>query len=88
MQGRGWHNFIRSSDEKPKVTWDLLKRVLKYSVEYRFQIIAMLVLILASSGLSLVTPLIVRDLIDHTIPSKDVQRLVWLSLALLAVPAI
>jgi ATP-binding cassette subfamily B protein len=88
MHGSGWHSFIKSGDEKPKVTWALLKRVLGYSVAYRWQIIAMLVLILVSSGLSLVTPLIVRDLIDRTIPAKDVQRLIWLSLALLAVPAL
>ena len=88
MHGSGWHSFIRSGDEKPKVTWALLKRVLGYSVAYRWQIIGMLVLISASSGLSLVTPLIVRDLIDRTIPAKDVQRLIWLSLALLAVPAL
>ena len=88
MHGSGWHNFIRSGDEKPKVTWALLKRVLGYSVAYRWQIVGMLVLILASTGLSLVSPLIVRDLIDRTIPSKDVQRLIWLSLALLAVPAL
>ena len=88
MHGSGWHNFIRSGDEKPKVTWALLKRVLGYSVAYRWQIVGMLVLILASTGLSLVSPLIVRDLIDRTIPAKDVQRLIWLSLALLAVPAL
>ena len=88
MHGSGWHSFIRSGDEKPKVTWVLLKRVLGYSVAYRWQITGMLVLILVSSGLSLVSPLIVRDLIDRTIPTKDVQRLIWLSLALLAVPAV
>ena len=88
MHGSGWHSYIRSGDEKPKVTWALLKRVLGYSVAYRWQIVGMLVLILASTGLSLVSPLIVRDLIDRTIPAKDVQRLIWLSLALLAVPAL
>lgn len=88
MHGSGWHNFIRSGDEKPKVTWALLKRVLGYSVAYRWQIAGMLILILASTGLSLVSPLIVRDLIDRTIPAKDVQRLIWLSLALLAVPTL
>src|SRR4030066_2463106 len=88
MHGSGWHSFIRSGDEKPKVTWALLKRVLGYSVAYRWQIIGMLVLILASTGLSLVSPLIVRDLIDRTIPGKDIQRLICLSLALLAVPAL
>src|SRR4030042_6665618 len=86
MHGSGWHNFIRSGDEKPKVTWALLKRVLGYSVAYRWQIAGMLVLILFSSGLSLVSPLIVRDLIDRTIPAKDVQRLIWLAPALLGVP--
>ena len=88
MHGSGWHSYIRSGDEKPKVTWALLRRVLGYSVAYRWQLIGMLVLILASSGLSLVSPLIVRDLIDRTIPAKDVQRLIWLALALLAVPAL
>jgi ATP-binding cassette subfamily B protein len=48
----------------------------------------MLILILANSGLSLLTPLILRDLIDFTIPSKDTQRLVMLSLGLLALPAL
>ncbi len=88
MHGSGWHSYIRSGDEKPKVTWALLRRVLGYSVAYRWQLIGMLVLILFSSGLSLVSPLIVRDLIDRTIPAKDVQRLIWLALALLAVPAL
>ena len=88
MHGSGWHSYIKSGDEKPKVTWALLRRVLGYSVAYRWQIVGMLVLILASTGLSLVSPLIVRDLIDRTIPAKDVQRLIWLSLALLAVPAL
>jgi len=48
----------------------------------------MLILILANSGLSLLSPLILRDLIDFTIPSKDIQRLVMLSLGLLALPAL
>lgn len=88
MHTSGWFSYIRSGDEKPKFTWALLKRVLGYSVAYRWQLVGMLVLILISTGLSLVSPLIVRDLIDRTIPAKDVQRLIWLSLALLAVPAL
>ena len=88
MRGSSWHSYIRSGDEKPKVTWDLLKRVLTYSSAYRWHLAGMLVLILASSGLSLLSPLILRDLIDSTIPAKDIPRLVWLSLGLLAVPAL
>ena len=87
MHGRGWHNYLRSGDEKPSLTWDLLKRVLGYSSAYRWQLVGMLVLILADSGLSLLSPLILRDLIDTTIPSKDIHRLILLSIGLLAVPA-
>ena len=88
MHGSGWHRYIRSGDEKPSLTWNLLKRVLQYSSAYRWHLAGMLILILASSGLSLLSPLILRDLIDFTIPSKDIQRLVMLSLGLLALPAL
>jgi len=77
---------MRASDEKPKVTWALLRRVLRYSRPYRWHIIGMLLLILVSTGLGLVNPLILRDLIDKTIPSKDLRRLALLSGMLLAVP--
>jgi ATP-binding cassette subfamily B protein len=87
MHGGGWFSYLSSTDEKPKVTWNLLKRVLGYSAPYRWKIAGMLLLILLSSGLALVTPLIMRDLIDRTIPAGDLKRLAWLSLALLLVPA-
>ena len=86
MQRSGWHSYIRSGDEKPKFTWDLYKRVMHYAQAYRWQLGGMLVLILISSGLSLVTPLIVRNLIDVTIPAKDVHRLILLSIGLLVIP--
>jgi ATP-binding cassette subfamily B protein len=86
MHGGGWFSFMSSTDQKPKVTWGLLKRVLGYSHPYRWLIIGMLLMILLSSFLGLVTPLIMRDLIDVTIPSGDLQRLVLLSAALLFVP--
>lgn len=88
MRGRSFHSYIRSGDEKPQVTWDLLKRVMSYSIAYRWQLVGMLVLILASSGLLLLSPLILRDMIDKTIPSGNLIRLIWLSLGLLAVPAL
>lgn len=88
MRGSSFRSYIRSGDEKPKLTWDLLKRVLAYSAAYRWHLVGMLLLILISSGLSLLSPLILRDLIDQTIPSGNINRLVWLSLGLLAVPAL
>ena len=86
MHGSGWWSYVRSGDEKPTVTWDLLKRVLRYSRPYRWQILGMLIMILLTTGLGLLTPLILRDLIDHTIPSGNVRRLIWLALALLLIP--
>jgi ATP-binding cassette subfamily B protein len=88
FHGAGWWGYLGATQEKPKVTWNLLKRVFAYSKPYRWQIVGMLAIILASTGLTLVTPLVVRDLIDRTIPSGNVNRLVMLALALLFIPAI
>jgi len=84
----GWWSYISSTGEKPKITWQLMRRVLTYSRPYRWQIIAMLAMILFNAGLTLLTPLIMRDLIDRTIPARDLTRLVWLALALLLIPAL
>ncbi|MBK9209007.1 MAG: ABC transporter ATP-binding protein [Anaerolineales bacterium] len=46
----------------------------------------MLLTILASSALSVFTPLIFRQLIDTILPNKDVNKLVMFALALLLVP--
>jgi len=83
-----WRSFIRSSDEKPSLSWDLLKRVLAYSRAYRAHLLGMLLLIFADSGLSLLSPLIIRNLIDSVIPAGDLRGLVRLALALLAVPVV
>jgi ATP-binding cassette subfamily B protein len=48
----------------------------------------MLVTILLSTGLSLLTPLVFRNMIDVVIPAKDVTRLAWLGVALLFIPAL
>ena len=84
----GMRGLIQSPDEKPKITRQLLRRVLYYAKPYRGLLAAMLVLILAHTGLALLNPLILRDLIDKTIPAGNLPRLVWLSLALLLIPAL
>ena len=88
MHGYGWFAYMRSGDEKPKVTRELLLRVLSYARGYWWHIIGMLVTILLTTGLSLLTPLIFRNMIDVVIPAKDTQRLIWLGLALLGIPAL
>jgi ATP-binding cassette subfamily B protein len=84
----GWFSYLRATDEKPKVTRGLLARVMGYSSPYRWHIIAMLIMILTTTGLALLTPLIMRDLIDRTIPTKNIHRLIGLGIALLALPIV
>jgi ATP-binding cassette subfamily B protein len=87
MHGGGWFAYIRSGDEKPqKVTKELLLRILAYARPYWGHIAGMLVMILLSTGLGLVSPLIFRHLIDTVLPSKNMNQLVLLALALLFVP--
>jgi ATP-binding cassette subfamily B protein len=88
FHGAGWWSYLSSPDERPKVTRDLLKRVLGYARPYRWQIAGMLVMILINTGLTLLTPLILRQLIDKTIPSKNINQLVLLALALLLIPSV
>ncbi len=88
MMGRGWFNTIQSSGERPKVTRALVKRILDYARPYRTQLLLMLVLILLSTGLGLLTPLILRDMIDKTLPDKNLNRLFLLTLALILIPVV
>ncbi|MEW6086176.1 MAG: ABC transporter ATP-binding protein [Chloroflexota bacterium] len=86
--GGGWFMSMRQGDEKPKVTRELLLRVLTYARGYWWHIAGMLVTILLTTGLSLLTPLIFRNMIDVVIPAKDTDRLIVLGLSLLAIPAL
>lgn len=87
MHGGGWFSYVRSGDEKPqKVTRELLLRVLTYARPYWGNLTTMLVMILVSSGLSLVSPLIFRNLIDTVLPQKDMKGLTLFALALLLLP--
>ena len=88
FHGGGWWGYLSASSDKPQVTWGLMKRVLGYSYPYRWQITGMLSLILINTGLTLLTPLILRRLIDVTLPAKDIRGLVTLSLGLLFIPAL
>jgi ATP-binding cassette subfamily B protein len=88
MHGYGWFMAMRSGDEKPKVTRELLLRILTYARPYWNQIAGMLVMILISAGLTLVSPLIFRAMIDKVLPSKNINQLILLAIALLLVPVL
>lgn len=78
--------YMTDDSTKPKITWALVRRVLNYARPYRMLIIIGLVLILIQSGIGLLTPLIVRDLLDRTLPSGDGQRLNILAFGLILIP--
>ena len=90
MHGHGgWFgSYMRSESKPPKVTRELLMRVLTYARPYRWQITGMLAMILIGTGLSLLIPLIFRRMIDVVIPAGDLKGLAWLALALLIIPAL
>ncbi|HEX7475878.1 MAG TPA: ABC transporter ATP-binding protein [Dehalococcoidales bacterium] len=77
-----------SARENPKVTLGLIKRVIGFARPYRLLILGMLLITLVTTGLSLLTPLILRNLIDQTIPARNLHRLIWLTAAMLAIPLI
>ena len=90
MHGSGgggrFGRLINEPDEKPKVSWGLIKRVLNYSKPYTWLIFWMLFMTLIVTSLSLLNPLILRDLIDNTIPNKNLQRLAGTVVVLLVIP--
>ncbi|MEA3328094.1 MAG: ABC transporter ATP-binding protein, partial [Chloroflexota bacterium] len=88
MRRRNWRSYIHAEDEKPKLSWELVKRVLTYGKPYRWRIIGSLLSILIYTGVALLSPLILRHLIDYAIPEKDVNRLLLAALGLLGLPII
>jgi ATP-binding cassette, subfamily B, bacterial len=86
--GGGRWRLNNAEGEKPKITWRLLKRVMSYARPYRWKIFAMLLMIVLTSGMALLTPLIMRDLIDYTLPSRDLNRLFLLTIGLLIIPTL
>jgi ATP-binding cassette subfamily B protein len=88
MHGLGRMAMLNPEDKQPTVTRALLLRVATYARPYWKQISGMLVLILFTAGLSLVSPLIFREMIDHVLPAGDLHRLVLLAFGLFLVPVL
>ncbi len=88
IKGTGWHTYISYDKDRdhPKINKQLLNRVFSYVRPYRLKGIILVILITISSLLNLLPPLILRDLIDHAIPNKDMVRLNLLVLALFCLP--
>ena len=88
LHSTGWKGYIKGSDEKPELTWGLMKRVMGYARPYLTKIILMFLLILGTTCLGLLVPLIMRYMIDHIIPSGNLNQLILLAIGMLFIPAL
>ena len=88
--GGNWWAFISHDEEQapPSVSKELLLRVWQFARPYRGQIAVLLFTILLITGLSLLPPLLIRDLIDNALPNRNASRLNLLALGLIAVPLV
>ena len=86
--GTGWWTYIRYDQERdrPKISWALLRRVWGYAKPYQRKVLGLLATIFAITGLSLIPPLLYRDLIDNAIMNGDTTRLNWLALGMVGIP--
>ncbi len=88
LQARWRGLFRNNAGDQARITWPLLKRVMHYARPYSWQIGVLLLMVFISTGLSLLQPLIFRDLIDNTLPQKDLGRLNLLAAGLLLLPLV
>jgi ATP-binding cassette subfamily B protein len=86
--GRGWWALISQEDEdrRPSVDRALLRRVYAYARPYLGWMLLVLAIILVTSLIQLVPPLLYRELFDQVIPEKDISRLIWLSVGMVGIP--
>ena len=88
MHGGGWFAYIRHDKEadRPEISRALLLRVWKFAQPYWQSVTGLLVTILLISGLSLISPLLYRNLIDDAIPNGDLTQLNLLALGMIGIP--
>ncbi|MGH7725359.1 MAG: ABC transporter ATP-binding protein [Candidatus Eiseniibacteriota bacterium] len=72
----------------PRFTRGSLRRIASYFKPYRSSALWITLLILAGAVLGLIPPLLVREVIDRSIPQRDVSQLAWLVGGMIAVPAL
>ncbi len=88
MHDGGWWSFIRYDEkqDRPEVSWALIRRAAAYGRPYAAGILVALAAILIISMLNLIPPLLIRSLIDVAIPQSNLPLLIALSLGMIAVP--
>jgi len=90
MHNGGWWSYIRYDEkqDRPSVSRALLNRVAGYGRPYLRQIVLMLFTIIAIDLFTLIPPLLIRDLIDYTLPTHNYSRLNMLAVGMVAIPVL
>jgi len=86
----GWFAYLRYDEKKdrPAITREMLWRVWGFARPYRWDVMGLLFTILIITLLSLISPLLFRDLIDNAIPEENVKRLAFLTIGMVAIPIV
>ena len=90
FHGGGWWAFLSHDEQQdqPLVTRELLLRVWSFARPYLRHVILLLVTILLTTGITLISPLLMRSLIDDAIPNSNTRLLNLLAVGLIAVPVV
>ncbi len=86
----GWWSYLKYDEEQDKPTLDraLFKRVLAYANPYRVELALVFITIIFITAMTLVPPLLIRDLIDRAIPDEDLGRVTILGILMMTVPLV
>ncbi len=80
--------FLRDDQQRPDLSWELLKRVWEFARPYRWRVVGLLITILLITVISLISPLLFRQMIDVAIPNEDMGMITWLALGMMAIPIV
>src|SRR5450759_841087 len=90
MHGGGWWSYLYHDEKEkpPEIGWPLIRRVANYGRPYARGIAVMLLIIVVTTLLSLIPPLLTRSLIDQVLPQRNFRGLYLLALGMIAIPVV
>ena len=85
----GRAGFGRPLNDAPKrkLRKGTLRRVFQLYAPYRWQLLVVLVMVMATAVLNIATPLLLRRVIDGALEDRDRSSLIWLTMGMIAVAA-
>ena len=84
----GWSTYVKHNKDvhKPKLTSEAIKRAWGFAHPYRWHLVLLLLATLMISILSLLSPLLIKMLIDDAIPNRNFRQLNFIGLSLVLLP--